>query len=140
MKYHAFLSYSHGQDNVLGTSLEKGLEKFAKPAFKRRALEIFRDANDLSAASDLGDKIRNGLKDSEYFICLASQKYAQSKWCQREVDYWLENKSIENFLIVLTEGEILWDEEKNDFDWNVTTAIPKNLSGAFKGEPIVLSK
>ncbi|WP_075350208.1 toll/interleukin-1 receptor domain-containing protein [Algoriphagus marinus] len=135
MKYNAFLSYSHGQDTELGTSLEKGLEKFAKPTFKRRALEIFRDANDLSVAADLGDKIRNGLENSEYFICMASQKYAQSKWCQREVDYWLENKSIEKFLIVLTDGEILWDEAKNDFDWRVTTAIPKNLSGAFKGEP-----
>jgi hypothetical protein len=135
MKYNAFLSYSHGQDTELGTSLEKGLEKFAKPTFKRRALEIFRDANDLSVAADLGDKIRNGLDNSEYFICLASQKYAQSKWCQREVDYWLEHKSIERFLIVLTDGEILWDEAKNDFDWNVTSALPKNLSGAFKGEP-----
>jgi hypothetical protein len=135
MKYNAFLSYSHGQDTELGTSLEKGLEKFAKPTFKRRALEIFRDGSDLSIAADLGDKIRNGLENSEYFICLASKKYAQSKWCQREVDYWLENKSIEKFLIVLTDGEILWDEAKNDFDWRVTTAIPKNLSGAFKGEP-----
>lgn len=135
MKYNAFLSYSHGQDTPLGTSLEKGLEKFAKPTFKLRALEIFRDGNDLSVAADLGDKIRNGLENSEYFICLANQKYAQSKWCQLEVNYWLENKSIEKFLIVLTEGEILWDEATNDFDWRVTTALPKNLSGAFKGEP-----
>ncbi|WP_296701730.1 toll/interleukin-1 receptor domain-containing protein [Algoriphagus sp.] len=135
MKYNAFLSYSHGQDSVLGPSIEKGLEKFAKPTFKRRALEIFRDGNDLSIAADLGDKIRMGLENSEFFICMANQRYAQSKWCQREVDYWLENKPIENFLIILTEGEILWDEDTNDFDWNVTTALPRNLSGVFKGEP-----
>ena len=135
MKYHAFLSYSHSQDTDLGTSLEKALEKFAKPTFKRRALEIFRDANDLSLASDLGDKIRNGLQESEYFVCLASPLYAQSKWCQREVEFWLEHKSIDKFIIVLTDGDIQYDENKNDFDWNRTTALPKNLSGAFKGEP-----
>lgn len=138
MKYNAFLSYSHKQDTNLGTSIEKALEKFAKPTFKRRALEIFRDANDLSLASDLGDKIRNGLQDSEYFVCLANPLYAQSKWCQREVEYWLEHKSIDKFIIVLTDGEIQYDEDKNDFDWNVTTALPKNLSGVYKGEPFYL--
>ena len=135
MKYDAFLSYSHAQDTDLGTSLEKALEKFAKPTFKRRALEIFRDANDLSLASDLGDKIRTGLEDSKYFVCMASQKYAQSKWCGREVDYWLEHKSIDTFIIVLTEGDIYYDEANNDFDWERTTALPKNLSKVFKGEP-----
>ncbi|WP_442846165.1 TIR domain-containing protein [Leeuwenhoekiella sp. H156] len=135
MKYKAFLSYSHSQDTDLGTSLEKALEKFAKPTFKRRALEIFRDANDLSAAADLGEKIRTGLEESEYFICMACEKYAQSKWCAREAEWWRDHKSIDTFLIVLTQGEILWDESTNDFDWNVTTAIPKVLSGAFNGEP-----
>jgi len=135
MNYNAFLSYNHKQDTDLGTSLEKALEKFAKPTFKRRALEIFRDANDLSLASDLGDKIRGGLEDSDYFICMASKRYAQSKWCQREVEYWLEHKSIDKFIIVLTDGKILYDEDTNDFDWKATTALPKNLSGAFKGEP-----
>jgi len=135
MKYNAFLSYSHAQDTDLGTSLEKALEKFAKPTFKRRALEIFRDANDLSLSADLGDKIREGLEESEYFVCMASQLYANSKWCQREVEYWLEHKSIEKFIIVLTDGDILYDEGTNDFDWKVTTALPKNLSGVFKGEP-----
>lgn len=135
MKYNAFLSYSHSQDTDLGTSLEKALEKFAKPTFKRRALEIFRDANDLSLASDLGDKIRDGLEESEYFICLASKLYAQSKWCQREVEYWLEHKPIDKFIIVLTDGDIVYDENASDFDWKKTTALPKNLSRVFKGEP-----
>jgi len=138
LKYKAFLSYKHGKDDALAKSLEKSLEKFAKPTFKRRALEIFRDSNDLSAAADLGEKIRNGLAESEYFICMASPAYAKSKWCCREAEYWRDNKSIDNFLIVLTDGEILWDESTNDFDWSVTTAIPKELSGTFSGEPFYI--
>jgi len=138
MRYKAFLSYKHGDDDALATSLEKALEKFAKPTFKRRALEIFRDSNDLSVAADLGEKIRNGLETSEYIICMASPKYAQSKWCCREAEFWRDNKPIENFFIVLTDGEILWDETTNDFDWSVSTAIPKALSGVFTGEPFYI--
>ena len=138
MKYKAFISYKHGDDDALAKSLEKSLEKFAKPTFKRRAIEVFRDGNDLSAAADLGEKIRSGLENSEFIICMASPKYAASKWCVREAEFWRDHKSIDNFLIVLTDGEILWDESTNDFDWNVTTAIPKALSGAFKGEPFYI--
>lgn len=138
MKYKGFLSYKHGDDDALANGLEKALEKFAKPTFKRRAIEIFRDGNDLSAAADLGEKIRNGLIDSEYFICMASPTYAQSKWCCREAEFWRDNKEIDNFLIVLTAGDIQWDETKNDFDWSVTTALPKELSGVFSGEPFYI--
>ncbi|PKP24699.1 MAG: hypothetical protein CVU03_11155 [Bacteroidetes bacterium HGW-Bacteroidetes-2] len=136
MKYHAFISYSHKQDDVLGANLEKALEKFAKPTFKRRALNIFRDANDLSVAADLGEKIKSGLLESEYFIFMASAASAQSKWCQREVAFWTEHKSMDNFLIALTDGEIFYDETTSDFDWSKTTALPKILSKAFAGEPL----
>jgi hypothetical protein len=68
MKYKAFISYSHGQDAKLAPCLETALEKFAKPTFKRRALDIFRDSNDLSASPDLWGKIEDGLDGSEYFI------------------------------------------------------------------------
>lgn len=138
MKYKGFISYKHGDDDKLAKNLEKALEKFAKPTFKRRAIEIFRDGNDLSAAADLGEKIRGGLENSEFFICMASPKYADSKWCVREAEFWRDNKSIDNFLILLTDGEILWDEDTNDFDWDKTTALPKELSGVFKGEPFYI--
>lgn len=138
MKYNGFISYKHGADDPLAHALEKGLEKFAKPTFRRRALEIFRDGNDLSAAADLGEKIRDGLQQSEYFICLASPEYAQSKWCRREAEYWREHKAVDQFLIVLTKGEILWDDASGDFDWEQTTALPRELSGMFKGVPFYI--
>jgi hypothetical protein len=136
MKYNAFISYSHHQDSHLAPSLEKGLEQFAKPTFKRRALNIFRDSNDLSASPDLWGKIEEGLENSDYFIFLASPAAAQSRWCKKEVDYWRTNKSMENFLVVLTDGDLIWEESVSDFDWSKTTAIPNNLSGAFKNEPL----
>ena len=53
MKYNAFISYSHSEDSTLAPALEKALETFAKPTFKRRALHIFRDGNNLSVSPDL---------------------------------------------------------------------------------------
>jgi hypothetical protein len=138
MKYNAFISYSHRQDSKLAPCLETALEKFAKPTFKRRALEIFRDSNDLSASPDLWGKIEEGLDESEYFIFLASPAAAQSRWCKKEVDHWLKTKSIDQFLVVITEGELAWDEESSDFDWAKTTALPQNLSGAFKNDPLYI--
>lgn len=136
MKYNAFISYSHQQDPELSEGIEKGLEKFAKAPFKRRALSVFRDANHLSAASDLGDKIRKGLENSEYFICLASSPYAESKWCKREIEYWIQNKPLDRFLIAITEGEVVWNDLEDDFDWDRTNALPRILSQQFSGEPL----
>jgi hypothetical protein len=39
-------------------------------------------------------------------------------------------------LIVLTGGELAWDTAGNDFDWSITTAVGKNLQGAFRAEPL----
>ena len=134
--YKAFISYSHQKDAEFAPSLERALEKLAKPPFRKRALEIFRDANDLSVNSNLWGKIEEGLKNSEYFIFLGSQASAQSLACKNEVELWKANKSMDNFLIALTDGEWVWDNSKGDFDWTKTTAIPENLSGAFKNEPL----
>jgi hypothetical protein len=41
-------------------------------------------------------------------------------------------------LIVLTEGEIVWDSTAVDFDWNKTNALPENLAKAFAEEPLYL--
>jgi len=136
MKYNAFISYSHSQNTDLAVNLEKALEKFAKPTFKRRALDIFRDSNDLSVSPDLWGKIEEGLAQSEYFIYFASPKSANSYYCNEEVKYWLENKSIDNFLVILTDGDIKWDFKNFDFDWNETTAMSQMLTSAFKNEPL----
>lgn len=136
MKHNAFISYSHSQDAELAPSLETALEKFAKPTFKRKALNIFRDSNDLSISPDLWGKIEEGLNTSEYFIFLASPLAAKSHYCKKEVAHWIETKSISNFLIVLTDGELLWDQATSDFDWSKTTAVPKELSSVFKNEPL----
>src|SRR5262249_18002577 len=59
-------------------------------------------------------------------------------WVQREIDYWLRNNSIKKLLIILTDGELVWDSLIGDFDWSRTTALPPNLRQRFTEEPLYL--
>ena len=40
-------------------------------------------------------------------------------------DWWLANRSPNNILILLTDGEIEWNSDTNDLDWSQTTSFAK---------------
>jgi hypothetical protein len=138
MNYNAFISYSHAADNQLAPKLQRALQQFAKPFYKLRALNIFRDQTSLVSTPELWPTIQKALHASEYFILLASKDAAQSTWVQKEVQEWLDTHggSVKQMLIVLTNDTIVWDNAANDFDWKLTDAIPHNLKGKFESEPL----
>lgn len=134
-KYDAFISYSHAADSKLAPSLQIALHKLAKPWHKKQALSVFRDQTDLSATPHLWKNIEQALHDSKYFVLMASPEAASSKWIKKEIEFWLKYKSKEQILIVLTDGDIIWDEKKGDFDWEKTNAVSPVLRGVFE-EPL----
>ena len=133
-RYKAFISYSHAADGELAPAIQSALKRFARPWYRIRWVPVFRDETNLSLNPRLWSTIEKALGESEYFILLASPGAATSKWVWKEVDYWLKNNRAEKLLIVLTDGDIVWDDEASDFNWDKTTALPKNLSKAY-GEP-----
>ncbi|HEU0114263.1 MAG TPA: TIR domain-containing protein, partial [Thermomicrobiales bacterium] len=136
MRYDAFISYSHASDGQLAPALQSGLQRFAKPWHRVRALHIFRDQTSLAATSALWPTIQAAIDGSQHFLLLASPEAARSKWVAREVAHWRATKPIARLLIVLTGGELVWDEAAGDFDWTRTTALPDELRGAFAAEPL----
>ncbi len=137
-RYKAFISYSHAADSKLAPKLHAALHKFAKPFWKLRAMRLFRDESNLTDNPDapgLWSAIVKALGESEHFLFLASPTAAQSKWTRDEVGLWLSRRGVTNLMLVLTEGEIVWDRVANDFDWNKTTALPRSLEKAFPEEP-----
>lgn len=136
--YDAFISYSHAADGKLAPALRFALHRFAKPWYKLRALSIFHDTTNLSISPGLCPSIEKALGDSKYFILLASREAAASKWVQKEVEFWLMHRQSNKLLIILTEGEIAWDDDKGDFDRTKTDALPRNLANAFTDEPLYL--
>ncbi len=136
VKYDAFISYSHAADGRLAPALQSALHRLAKPWYRPRMLNVFRDQTDLSASPHLWTDVQAALVEARYLILMASPDAAASKWVAREVDYWLSNKDRDKLLIALTDGELIWDAAARDFDWRHTTCLPKNLAGSFEEEPI----
>ena len=131
----AFISYSHQADSRLAPAIQAALKRFARPWYRIRWVAIFRDETNLGINPHLWSSIEDALERSEYFLLLASPAAARSTWVQKEVAYWLRYKSQDTLLIVLTEGEIKWNNDTGDFDWDGTTALPRTLSQVFPDVP-----
>ncbi len=138
MRYNAFISYSHHADSSFAPLLQHAVQRFATPWYRVRSLRLFRDDTGLTMTHELWPAIQDALEDSEYFLLLASPKSASSAWVDQEVNWWIENRDISTLKIVLTEGDVVWDSESQDFDWDDTTALPKALRGSHEHEPLWL--
>lgn len=135
MRYDAFLSYSHRADRFRATALQRLLQGFAKPFYRWKALDIFRDETNLAANPALWPSIERALSASRTFILLACPEAAASVWCAREIEWWLAHRTPETLLIVLTGGDLQYVDAHGDFDWSRTTALPRALQGRFRMEP-----
>ncbi len=136
MRYDGFISYSHAADGFLAPGLQSALHKLAKPWYKARALRAFRDETDLSASPGAWPSIEQALKSSRQFILLASPRAASSKWVHKEIEFWLRERDLDSLVIVLTEGELRWDDAGNRFDPEHSDAIPRMLADAYNVEPL----
>jgi hypothetical protein len=132
LTYDGFISYSHAADDLLAPHLQAGLQRFAKPWWKRRALRIFRDEASLSANPHLWSSITDALDQSDWFVLLLSPDAAESPWVNNEVEYWLEHRDADRIIPVVTGGEFTWSESDIDLE---STAAPPALYGAFSDEP-----
>nr|WP_054701983.1 TIR domain-containing protein [Desulfosarcina cetonica] len=138
--YKAFLSYSHAADKRLAPALQSALHRFGKPFYRLRTMHVFRDKTGLQLTPELWPEIRKKLRASEYLILLASPQAAASPWVNMEIQEWMQTHDhrLENFCLILTHGQIIWNNQLRDFDWHATDALPSLLAGQFKHEPLYL--
>lgn len=101
-------------------------------------MRVFRDETTLATSPELWPSIESALEQSEFFLFLASPEAAQSYWVQKEFEFWLGRRSKDRMLIVLTDGELVWDRNAGDFDWSKTTALPRDIAHGFEYEPLYL--
>ncbi|CAN5813268.1 hypothetical protein BH23ACT4_BH23ACT4_04240 [soil metagenome] len=128
--YDGFISYSHAADDLLAPRLQAGLQRFAKPWWKRRALRVFRDESSLSANPHLWSSITDALDESAWFVLLLSPDAAQSEWVNQEIDYWKTHRDTSRILPVVTDGDFEWTEG----DVSGST-VAESLRGVFTEEP-----
>ena len=110
-QYTAFISYRHQTpDQEIAKKLHQMIETYTVPAALRQdgarhPGKVFRDQEELPLSADLGRDIEAALDNSDWLICICSPRYLQSKWCLRELEYFIEHKGRDRVLAVLVEGE-----------------------------------
>jgi formylglycine-generating enzyme required for sulfatase activity len=56
---------------------------------------------------------------------------------ERELTWWLEHRqSMDEVVILLTDGELVWDDHSNDYNWQRTTSMPPSMAGRFPAEAL----
>ncbi|RSV47080.1 toll/interleukin-1 receptor domain-containing protein [Sphingomonas sp. ABOLD] len=113
--YGAFISYNHA-DRARARWLHRALERYRIPAklvgreaafgpVPRRLGRIFRDLDELSAASDLSAEVRAALAESACLIVVCTPAGAASQWVAREIALFRELHPDRPVLAALFQGE-----------------------------------
>jgi hypothetical protein len=108
--FRAFLSYSHA-DKVAAQRLHRKLESYRLPRHllqagaDRRIGKIFRDREDLPAATYLSAVVRQALAASQALIVLCSPAAKDSRWVAREIALFRELHPDRPILAALLNGE-----------------------------------
>ena len=112
IKYTAFISYRHSEkDFAVAKDVQNQLEhlKIPKDIKKKYGVKssfsIFRDQDELPVIHDISGTIQDALRNSEWLIVICSNTTAESRWVQREIEYYLQFHPIEHVLTVLVDGE-----------------------------------
>lgn len=111
-KYCAFISYRHlSPDQEIAKALHTAIETYRIPTNiqkktgKKRMGRVFRDQEELPLSADLGADIETALDSSDWLIVVCSPRYRESRWCMRELEYFIEHKGRERVIAILAEGE-----------------------------------
>lgn len=113
--YRAFLSYSHA-DEKTARKLHRWLETYRIPArlvgsqtrfgkVPPRLAPIFRDRNELPAATSLGEEVRQALAQSEALLVLCSPAARTSRWVEAEIALFRTLHPDRPVLAALLEGD-----------------------------------
>ncbi len=126
-KYWAFISYS-SKDRKWGRRLHNRLENYPIPkefqgtkifdgsVLGKNLRPIFRDRDELSGASNLGDAILEALQESRFLIVLCSPNSARSQWVDQEIKDFIAISGEKNILALILNGEPNASSPETDFD------------------------
>lgn len=113
-RFRAFVSYSHA-DKAAAQRLHRKLETYRLPVHLREtaaAIEpdgrvgaIFRDREDLPAAQDLTESVKEALSQSAALVVLCSPDAQRSPWVAREIELFRQLHPDRPILAALLRGE-----------------------------------
>ncbi|HEX8070090.1 MAG TPA: toll/interleukin-1 receptor domain-containing protein [Pyrinomonadaceae bacterium] len=120
-RYEAFISYATARgdktgralfDRKVAVRLHRALESYRVPRalvraahLPRRLKRVFRDRDELKAASSLGDSLSEALGRSRYLIVICSPRARRSQWVNYEIEAFRKLRGPQFILPLLIEGE-----------------------------------
>ena len=130
--YFAFISYQR-QDEDLAKRLQHTLEYYKlpiavvekEPSLKEGVRPIFVDMTELGDEPFLKPAIENALGSSRFLIVICSPRSAQSKWVNKEVQYFVKLKRTKRIIPFIVEG----NPNSVDKDVECCTPLLKKLLG-----------
>lgn len=138
--YDIFPSYKYHADSRRLRHLWNALEEVSLPSWREHEplRMFFHGEIGIPAGSEtLLPEISEAIDRSKWFVLLASPSSAESKWVGHEIRRWLDTKPTDRMIIVLTEGNYLWDPTASAIDFEKSSAIHRELQGAFPREPLM---
>lgn len=133
-RFDCFISYARASSTQLAVDLQHGLERFAKPWNKLRAMRVFRDDQSMAANTALWSTIERGLREARWMVLLATPESAASEYVNTEVAWWVHNHGAETILLVHSAGTLAWDRRSHTFT-HEADAVPHALRAAYREEP-----
>ncbi len=133
--FDAFISYNH-HDEPMASAIERAIERFATPFYKRRRISVFRDSTSMTVDPDLWQAITHPMDNARFVLLLSSTHSATSKWVNREIGYCIDKKGIDQLLPVVLEGTWQWDAQLGRFSADPVAAVPPILQEAYTTEPL----
>ena len=115
-KYRAYISYSHRNERW-AKWLHHALESYRVPRklvgtttgrgkVPARIRPVFRDRDDLSSASDLGNTVKHALEASENMIVVCSPESAQSFWDNEEIRHFASLGRHHRIFCIIVDGQL----------------------------------
>ena len=100
------LSTTHSSPTTTTTKpvaygIQRGLHRIGRRIGQLRALRVFRDSTDLTASPDLWGKVAEAMDGSRYLIVVLSPAAVASKWVNKEVAHWLQQRGPDHLLFVV---------------------------------------
>jgi hypothetical protein len=138
-KYDAFLSH-RSAFGAAAKRLERDLDHVARRYAARgyagwRPPRVWLDSSSLLPSASLPGELKDRLRRSRFLVVLLDANTASSNWVNKEIEFWLDEVSdIEHLLVVVVDSALTlrWVDGRLDPD----EAVPPALRGRHTEEPV----
>lgn len=138
--HDAFITYTQGGelDRALARAVQHALHRLARPFYRLRAMNVFRDETSLAQTNALTGAIAQHLAGSEFLLVIASPASAKAEWVRLETREWLRLGRLGNLVIIVADGVFKWDAAAARFDATTDCLTPELLAADWQDQPLMI--